>query len=135
MRNPSQDAHDAQRVTAAKALSAERERRGITQDALARRMGVTPARISAIESGRNKLRPATVTRYMACLDLIEYDQADTADFEMRLTVAQLRWLALYSELTEDEQAEALQLVRERYADRLNSRMHEQQVRGGPDGDD
>lgn len=135
MRQPSQDAHDAQRVTTAKALSAERERRGITQDALARRMGVTPARISAIESGRNKLRPETITRYMACLDLIEHDQADAGAFQMRLTTAQVRWLALYSELTEDEQAEALQLVRERYADRLNSRLHEQPVRGRPDAVD
>lgn len=112
----------------AASLAAERERRGITQEALARRMGVTPARVSAIESGRNKLRPETVTRYMACLDLIEYDQADTGDFEMRLTTAQVRWLALYSELTEAEQNAAMQMVRERFANTVNDRIHEHSVR-------
>lgn len=112
------------------ALAAERERRGITQDALARRMGVTPARVSAIESGRNKLRPETITRYMACLELITHDQADVGDFEMRLTVTQVQWLSIFSELEEHEQQEAIQLMRDRYAERLNSRIHEQEVRSG-----
>lgn len=112
------------------ALAAERERRGITQHALADRMGVTPARISAIESGRNKLRPETVTRYMACLELVTHDQDDLGDFEMRLTIKQVQWLAIFSELEDYEQDEALQIMRDRYAERLNNRIHEQEVRSG-----
>lgn len=134
MKIPSPDARDAQRVTTAKSLSAERERRGITQESLARRMGVTPARISAIESGRNKLRPATITRYMACLDLIEHDQADTGEFEMRLSIEQVRWLALFSELTEQEQAEVQRYVLEKYAHVVNRRLREEEVTAGPEAD-
>lgn len=113
-----------------RALAAERERRGITQAALARRMGVQPARVSAIESGKNKLRPETVLRYWTCLELIDHDQTDAGDYEMRLTARQVRWLAIFSELTEEEQDEASVHMRERYADRINRRLHEHEVRGG-----
>lgn len=113
-------------------LAAEREKRGITQAALARRMGVQPARVSAIESGRNKLRPETVLRYMTCLELIEHDQTDAGEFEMKLTTKQVRWLAIFSELSEDEQEEAAMHMRERYADRLTRRFHEHEVRGSDD---
>ena len=108
-------------------LAAERDRRGITQEALAQRMGVTPARISAIESGRHKLRPESITRYMACLELITHGRHKTGDVVMRLTVPQVRWLSIFSHLTEDEQNEATKMIMDRFADRVSDRMGQEQA--------
>lgn len=109
-------------------LAAERKARGITQEALATRMGVSTARISAIESGQNRLRDETVFRYMTCLDLVSHDQADMGDVNVRLTIDQIQWLAIYTELTEEERAEAKRLMLNTFAGRLNDRLHEESVR-------
>lgn len=106
-------------------LAAERQRRGITQDALAQRMGVSAARISAIESGNNRLRPETITRYMSCLELITYDGGKEGGVVMRLTMPQIRWLAVFSQLTEEEKKEATTMIMDRFADRVSDRIRKE----------
>ena len=48
-------------------LKGERERRGLSQSEIARRMGVQPAAVSRWESGHRDLRIATFLRYCRAL--------------------------------------------------------------------